>query len=187
MWIGRTRRRHLSLSENAVKLVNQQYLPVTVNHDPRIPPVGRVISAYIEKLEDGEFAVDAIAEIFTDEKEIEFKEDGRETPLDNLGEAIRIKPDRSYRYPEDKKVIQEIKSLVSGEVVLQAKKAVDPLSILIIAGAFVAGSIATGFLNRIGEEAWDLFKEKISGLINSKKRVESDRLLAFEFNVCAFR
>jgi len=54
----------LSALEDLVDLVNKQYTPMGIEHDPRIPPVGRVLSAHIEELEDGEFAVDGIAEVF---------------------------------------------------------------------------------------------------------------------------
>ena len=164
-----------------VNLVNQQYLPIGVEHDPRVVPVGRLLSAHIVELEDGEFAVDGIAEIFEDEDEIEFRDDGREIPLKELDEAIQINPDRSYRYPEDQKLVEELSSLVDGEIQHQTKKAEEPISHLIIAASFVAGGIATGFLSKIGEDLWDVFKEKLNNLVNGKNRICDDRLLSFEF------
>jgi hypothetical protein len=91
-----------------VRLVNQQYTPMGVEHDPRIPPVGRVLSAHIKELEDGEFAVDGIAEIFEQGQEIEFKDDGREIPIEEFGRRLSISPDRSYREPEDEQLLEEL-------------------------------------------------------------------------------
>jgi hypothetical protein len=170
---------------NFVESINQQYTPVGVEHDPRIPPIGRVISAQIEKLPDGEFAVDGIVEIFDAEQEIEFKNDGREIPVEITGEAITISPDRSYLEPGDKESLLEVKELINGEIKPAVKKSVEPISILIIAATFIAGGIAQGFLSKIGEDIWDKFKVKLNGLVNSKTRIKKDRLLVFEFTVGA--
>ena len=166
-----------------VNLVNQQYTPVGVEHDPRIPPIGRVISAQIEELPDGEFAVDGIAEIYETGQEIEFRDDGREIPIELPSEGIKISPDRSYLQPNDKELLIELESLVNGEIKPQLKKSVDPISILIIAASFAAGGIAQGFLGKIGEDVWEKLKFKINELVNSKPRVDKDRLLVFEFTV----
>jgi hypothetical protein len=173
----------LNALQDFARLINQQYTPMGVEHDPRIPPVGRVLSAYIEELEDGEFAVDGIAEIFEEGKEIEFKDDGRETPIREFGERLHICPDRSYRAPEDQQLLEEICSLVNGELTPQLKKSIEPISLLIIAASFIAGGIVSGFLNKIGEDTWDLFKAKIVELMRRKQQENKDRLLAFEFTV----
>ena len=166
-----------------VDLVNHQYTPIGIEHDPRIPPIGRVISAQIEKLPDGEFAVDGIAEMFEEGQEIEFKNDGREIPADITSESITISPDRSYLEPDDKKLLLEVKDLVNGEIKPALKKSVEPISVLIIAASFIAGGIAQGFFGKIGEDVWDKLKSKINELVNSKPRIEKDRLLVFEFTV----
>lgn len=170
--------------DDFVKLVNQQYTPVGIEHDPRIPPIGRVISAHIESLPDGEFAVDGIVELF-EGKEIEFKDDGREIPIEIAGELIRISPDRSYFEPDDKKLLLEVKELANGEIKPEIKKAMEPISILIIAASFIAGGIAQGLLSKIGEDIWDTFKIKLNKLVNSKTRIQKDRLLVFEFTIDA--
>ena len=166
-----------------VDLVNQQYTPVGIEHDPRIPPIGRVISAQIEELPDGEFAVDGIVEMFEAGQEIEFKNDGREIPAEITGEAITISPDRSYLEPDDKELLLEIKDLVKGEIKPAIKKSVEPISVLIIAASFIAGGIAQGFFGKIGEDVWNKLKSKLNELVNSKTRIEKDRLLVFEFTV----
>ncbi|HEY9152739.1 MAG TPA: hypothetical protein VIN60_07630 [Anaerolineales bacterium] len=74
-----------SALDDFVRSINQQYMPMGVEHDPRIPPIGRILSAHIEELEDGEYAVDGIAEMFESDKDIEFLDDGREIPVHDLG------------------------------------------------------------------------------------------------------
>lgn len=127
--------------DDFVNLVNQQYVPVGVEHDPRIPPIGRLISAQIEELPDGEFAVDGIAEIYEQGKEIEFKDDGREIPLELASDRIQISPDRSYFQPEDKELLLELQEIVKGEIRSSIKKALEPISILIISASFIAGEL----------------------------------------------
>ncbi|MCA9935039.1 MAG: hypothetical protein KC415_13990 [Anaerolineales bacterium] len=173
----------LSALQDLVGLINKQYTPMGVEHDPRIPPVGRVLSAYLEELEDGEFAVDGIAEIFEEGEEIEFRDDGREIPVGELSDRLRISPDRSFRNSDDQQLLEEMRALIDGELVPQIKKSVEPISLMILAASFAAGGIASGFLNKIGEDAWDLFKAKLIGLMNRKEQQNKERLLAFEFTV----
>jgi hypothetical protein len=175
---------HLSLLEDLVTLVNRQYTPMGIEHDPRIPPVGRVLSAHIEELEDGEFAVDGIAEIFEEGQEPEFRDDGREIPLKAFDDdRLYICPDRSYRNSDDQQLLEGITSLIDAEFRPQLKKSVEPISLLIVAAVFVAGGIANGFLNKIGEDAWDLFKAKLIELVNRKRQKGEESLLSFEFTV----
>lgn len=169
--------------EDFVRLTNQQYTPIGVEHDPRIPPIGRVLSAYIVPLEDGEYAADGIAEIFEKAEDIEFRDDGREIPIREFDEQLHISPDNSYQSPDDQQLLEEMRSLVDGDISYQIKKAVDPISLLIIAASFVAGGIATGFLGKIGEDAWDHFKKKLNELMSRKRKEDGDRLLEFDFTV----
>jgi hypothetical protein len=169
--------------QDLVRLINQQYTPMGVEHDPRIPPVGRVLSAHIKEIEEGEFAVDGIAEIFEQGQEIEFKDDGREIPITEFGGRLSISPDRSYRKPEDQQLLEELRILVDGEITPQLKKSVEPISLLVIAASFIAGGIANGFLSKIGEDVWELFKAQLAKLIEPKRQASENCLLAFEFTV----
>ncbi|HEY9152740.1 MAG TPA: hypothetical protein VIN60_07635 [Anaerolineales bacterium] len=74
-------------------------------------------------------------------------------------------------------------SLVKSEIIPQVKKSVDPLSVLTIGVSFAAGSIASGFLAKIGEDAWEAFKTKLDELMNRKRNNQREFLLTFEFIV----
>jgi hypothetical protein len=174
----------LDALESFVDQVNKQYTPIGIEHDPRIPPVGRVVSAHIEELEDGEFAVDGIAEMFEEGEETEFKDDEKEIPVREFtDDRLHIGYDRSYQNPDDQQLLKETRTLINGELSQQLKKATEPVSLLVIAGSFIAGGIAAGFLNKIGEDAWDSFKEKLIKLMNRKREEKKDYLLSFEFVV----
>lgn len=46
------------------KQYNDEYIPLTIEHDIRKPPIGRVVSAEVVVLEDGTHLLQAEAEIF---------------------------------------------------------------------------------------------------------------------------
>jgi hypothetical protein len=73
--------------------------------------------------------------------------------------------------------------MVDGEITPQLKKSQEPITLLIIGASFIAGSIAGGFLNKIGEDVWESFKKKLVKLVDRKRQEGRDCLLAFEFTV----
>ena len=56
------------------------------------------------------------------------------------------------------------------------KKALDPVSFLIIGGTFVLGSIASSFFGSIGRDGWEVFKKKL-GEILAKKRTDTGEVV----------
>lgn len=57
--------------DNMVSMIKSPTAPcVGVSHDPTVPPIGKVIDAWVEKGDDGEYELKAIQEIFEDAKEI---------------------------------------------------------------------------------------------------------------------
>jgi hypothetical protein len=60
-----------------------------------------------------------------------------------------------------------------------AKKAIDPISVLTIGGAFVLGAICTGFLSKIGEDGYEFLKKRLSMLLQHRKSGEKQRLFEF--------
>jgi hypothetical protein len=64
----------------------------------------------------------------------------------------------------------------------EIKKSLEPLSILAIGGAFILGGIANGFLGKIGSDAYDSIKSKITELFQKKaKEKKHEALLVFSF------
>jgi hypothetical protein len=165
-----------------VTQINSQYLPIIVEHDPRCPPQGRTISAQLEQLEDGEYAVKATSQLFEKGDNIEFDNTGRKMPIREVNdEFIHIIDDRSFATPDDQVSIEELRQIISGKKDTEEKKALDPISVLQIAGIFILGGIATGFINKIGADCWDAFKRKLSEIIQKKKEERSECLLIFRF------
>jgi hypothetical protein len=172
----------LAALESMVEQINTQRIPMSIEHDPRIPPQGRVVSAQLEELDDGEFAVVAISEVFEEGDEIEFRDDGREMPLREFGDDnLYIIYDNSYRDQSDQELLEEMRTLVSGGTSEYVKKSLDPITVLIIASGFIAGNIASGFFQKVGSDAWDSFKDKLKRLIGRRRGNKSENLLLFQF------
>lgn len=164
--------------------VNASYLPLMVEHDLRIPPIGRIAAATVVELEDGERAVRVTVEIFegTDTEEM-LSGDGREIPISRPGyEALGIEYDRSYQTKEGEEFLAGLRALSPDvKTVPIVKKALEPISTLTIAaGAFALGGIAAGFSGKIGE---DLYLRLKAALVKRFKRADKPRLLDFRFTV----
>jgi len=167
-----------------VDQMNSQYLPFGIEHDPRIPPQGRIVSAMLKELEDGEFGVEGVIELFEEGDKIELKDDGRVIPVREIADnRIHMIFDRSYRGKGDQDLIYEITDLVNGEAAEELKKAFEPLSVLTIAASVVLGSFFVGLFEKAGADAWDLFKEKVKGLIRRKRSKKIEHLLVFQFSI----
>jgi len=167
-----------------VDSINATYIPIWDEHDPRNPPIGRIASATVRERDDGEHEVVASLEFF-DGSEAEHchgdRELVREMRLEN-GE-IKIVPDRSFRTCEDLEDIEEIAQLLGTRSTEAVKKSIDPISILQLTAAFMAGGIASGFLGKLGSDAADLFKDKVKGLMRRKNNGDSDRVFRLVIQV----
>ena len=175
----------LRILEDMCKATNESIIPMTVEHDPRIMPIGRYFAAEIVRLEDGEYALDAIGEYF-------FRGNEKLTQLNNKYVNVEffdkghrgICYDRNFKNKEDQENITKLTNLLqcNEPASEEIKKALDPLSILKITGCFILGAIATGFLNKIGSDAYDTLIKLLTTLTKRKKE-EKEKLLDFNFTV----
>ena len=167
-----------------VDQINRSYIPIGIEHDPRIPPQGRVVSARLSVLDDGANAVETEMELFEPGDSIPLDNSLREIPVrDYDPNKLEISYDKNYRDQESQLLIQDIADLLGTSPQEEAKKSLDPLSVLTIAGAFLLGGIAAGFLNKLGADVWDTLKTKTKQLIDKKREKVKDNLLLFEFSV----
>jgi len=174
----------LSALESIVDLINRCHSPFVVEHDPRIPPIGRVLDARIKQLEDGEYGVEATIEVYEQGEEIPLIDDSKEIPLHNhRADKLEIRYDRNFRTVDDQLLIRDLASLFGTEPKEEIKKALDPLTVLTICGAFLLGGIAKGFLSKIGGDGYDLLKDRLKKLMGRKKSGEKEKLLSFQFTI----
>jgi len=171
--------------QTMVNQSNKNIIPLGVEHDPRIQPIGRVISTELVKLEDGEFAVEGIAELFETDTSKLSDTGSRQIPVRRYKKGVfKIVADRNFRDEESKTQIEELKKILNNaKTEEEIKKALDPLSILTIGGAFVLGGIANGFLGEIGADAYKALKEKLKDIFSKPIHKGQEKLFTFDTTI----
>ncbi len=177
----------LNALKSMIEQIDDHYIPVGIEHDPRIFPVGRVKSAELIKVNENEYAVEGIIEQFEngDIIPIDFKDSKSITIRSHDFDTLDLTFDRNYNNDNDLKIINEINAIINNKNKprIEIKKSVDPISILTIGGSFLLSEIFKGFLNKIGSDSYDLLIEKLTKLLTEKKVEESEKLLTFDFNI----
>lgn len=164
--------------ESLVASISKSYIPVGIEHDPRIPPQGRIVSGFVRECADGEFEAVAIMEIFEEGDDPSLPEDTREVVLPaHRVDGLTVSYDWTHRSDEDKSDIKAIADVLRNEPVYEVKKSADPISIILMTGAFALGGIASGFLGQIGSDGWNLVKNKL-GTLFARQR-SGEQLLVF--------
>lgn len=172
----------LGALEEVVDLIGRHHIPFIVEHDPRIPPIGRIVEAHVKQLEDGEYGVEATIEMYELGEDIPMIDDSREIPLhDHRADKLEIMYDRNFQTVDDYLLIKDLASLFGTEPKEEVKKALDPLTVLTICGVFLLGGIAKGFLSKLGGDGYDLLKDRLKKLMGQKKPGEKEKLLSFQF------
>lgn len=174
----------LSALEGMVEQVQREYIPMLIGHDPRIPPKGRLVSAKIEELEDGEYAVKGIIELFEPGEEIPLLEDTRQMVMkEPPPDSFEILFDRTYSSPEDQALLDRLALTLAGTKHENLEKGLETLSVLAIVGVFVAGNFFGGFLQKAGADSWDAIKAKLRQLASRKRAENREHVLQFQFVV----
>jgi hypothetical protein len=173
----------LSALEDMVRLVRSAYLPMWNNHDPRLPPLGRVVAAEVRELADGEHAVEAEIELFEEGDEVPIEPNGRRAVVAvQDSDRPTIGWDRAFAGSEDQAVVHEICTILGAEPQEQGKKALEPIAVLTIALTVAASNIAGGFLQKLGADAWDAAKSKLKSLF-ARRRAAPAQLLCVAVTV----
>lgn len=174
--------------ESFAACINQNYLPFTVEHDIRKAPIGRVASATIVPLDDGEFAVSGTFEVFEPgDTLVSAQGDGRKMRIEHDDIAIfKVGYDRSYETAEGREFLKALADLSpESRSVVQVKKGLAPISTLtIIAGTFVGLAVATGFFNKLGADLYDGLKNVLKAHFQPNKEPQ-ECLLDFQLTTIA--
>ena len=169
--------------ESFAATVNANYLPFTVEHDIRNAPIGRVASATIARLEDGEFAVKGTFEIFEEGDTMSsLRGDGRKIRIacDDIP-TFNVEYDRSYETTEGRELLAALSRLSpESRAIVQVKKSVGPVSTLIIATTIMGTAIATGFFGKLGEDLYAGLKNILKAHFGACKD-SKERVLDFQF------
>jgi hypothetical protein len=91
--------------------------------------------------------------------------------------------DRNFRGTEDQKLLSELTSSINAKLQEEFRKALDPISVLAIGGAFLLGGIANGFLGKLGSDGYEALNQALKDLFSKPKKGEMDWLLMLEFEL----
>ena len=169
--------------ESFAATINNNYLPLTVEHDIRKAPIGRVVSAAVVSLEDGEFAVKGTLEVFEEHDTLStIRGDGRRILIEH-GDipTFTVGYDRTYESPEGRELLAALKQLSpkSGSTA-QVKKSVDYVSVLTIIITAGGSLIAKGALERLGQDGYEKLKKILADYFASRKQ-SKEHVLDFQF------
>jgi hypothetical protein len=169
--------------ESAAAALKRNLISMGVEHDPRNPPIGRVTDAWVEDVENGLSLLKGVGELFEPGDSLPPNVDKTIVEREYSRDKLILGFDRTYDNPDFEADIQAIVERFGTEPRLEIKKAVEPLSILTIGGAFVLGAIASGFFGQIGADAYLWLKTHLGRLIEKQRQTTKEQLLVFEFSV----
>lgn len=171
----------LGALESMAEQINNGIIPYGVEHDPRIPPIGRIIQAEVNSLEDGEHALDGTVELFDGDFSILMNTGEREIPIRKYNNGkLTIVFDKSFGDEKSKKDLEELQRILqTGSIEEDMKKSTVPISVLVIGGGFILGAIANGFFGQIGADAYLMLKKKLSEIYSGSLKVGEEKLLVF--------
>jgi hypothetical protein len=156
--------------EDLVGQASKEYIPINVEHDFRVPPLGRTVAAKIVKLEDGESGVEIEGELFENGEVVDFNGAGRKLKR-RAPEGPGILYDLTYQNADDQKLIDDIASLVSGKKDLHVKKSIGPLAeISILLGTIASSAFTKKIFERFADDTYDLIEAKIGELIKRHRQ-----------------
>lgn len=176
----------LEVLQTMMKQTNEAIIPMGVEHDPRIPPVGRMLHTTVEQLEDGEYALIGTAELF--EGDITNLSDTGDRVMvvrDVKGDSLELTYDRNFRGEEEQETIKQLALVLKCAVPPdeEIKKSVEPIAILTIAGKFALAGIAAGFFGEIGADAYKELKKLLVKIFSTPTPTGTERLFTFNTTI----
>ena len=162
--------------------INRSYVPVGVEHDPRHPPIGRIVAAEILALPDGHWGLEGTLEFWTNDEVVKAGDANREIPMKKyaLGQ-FDIGCDRHFWSELYAEELSDLEVLLGAKRSLNVKKALDPIAVLQIGVGVALGHIATGFLQQVGVSAFEKVKQLLASVL--KRDGADEKILQFQLSV----
>ncbi|MBT3273976.1 MAG: hypothetical protein HN368_12540 [Spirochaetales bacterium] len=167
-----------------VQQINAGILPSYFEHDYRFPPIGRVENARLHLDNEGHTYVMADLELF--DSALSSKKASptkslvtHDTPIGKAQVAF----DRTYDTEDYQELVMDVQRQLDSELmpITEGKKALEPMSWLTLGFGFVAGAVASGFFNKLGQDIWDKLKKSLSAIC--EKRRQEDGTFVIDFLV----
>ena len=168
--------------------IDQVIIPVYSAHDPRQPPIGRVVSGVIRGLEDGEFALDASVELFGPDfiPKSGTSGDKRVVIVNRPQGMFGVWCNMISVTPEKTGHLREISEILGTAVSYRSSTGMLPeeLPILIIGvGLLPFGYIADTVSRRLGLEKVHRLTAKLTRIYMTQGENRSDSLLIYDLDV----
>ncbi|MEI6293032.1 MAG: hypothetical protein WCP36_05085 [Methanomicrobiales archaeon] len=168
--------------------IDHVIIPVYSVHDPRQPPIGRVISGVIVGLDDGEYALDVNVELFGPDfiPKSGTSEDKRVVMVNRPPGKFGIWCNTRSSAPEKAEIIQEISNILGTPVSYRSSEEIlkEELPILIIGiGMLPFGYLAGTFSRRLDGEKVHQLEEKVTLLFTAPGTNLPDSLLIVDLDV----
>jgi hypothetical protein len=163
-------------------------IPVFSAHDPRQPPIGRVISGVIVILDDGEYALDVNVELFGPDfiPKSGSPGDKRVVMINKPRGKFGIWSNATSPTPEKTELVQEISNILRTPVSYRSSEEMlqEELPVMIIGiGMLRFGYLAGTFLRRLGSEKIHQLEEKLTLLFTAPGENLPDSLLIVDLDV----
>lgn len=164
----------LSELEGFVRQVRECYIPAGVEHDIRNPPMGRIVSGEVVRLPDGEHGLLVTEELYeSTDTASSLAGDGRRMVTScRETQGLAVMYDRTFDSEAGRTLLADLASLTDGQEPPRPgfKKALEPIPTLIMsAGIFLLGGVASGFLSRVGADAYDNLKAALRRYLSTEK------------------
>lgn len=170
---------------NALEKHKDDYIPLTIGHDVRKPPVGRIWPTTVTVDDDGTYLLQAKGEVFEELDDLDSIPKGKRVVRIQAEEVETFQAIGNQTFEEDEDIAdlyRELQHLGSGEVnQAYRENSVDPISLLIIGcGVFVLQGISNGFFSKLGEDLYEALKLKLKNIYARKRLKEKEQLLLFK-------
>jgi hypothetical protein len=173
-----------SALEGIARQIQEVFIPVNVEHDPRLPVIGRIVGAEIKELGDGELGLEAVIELFEPDDQLPPLDETRPVVMRSYElNRLQVIFDRGLRGPEDQADILELSNALGTTAEEDHKWALEPLTILTIGAAFALSHFAKEFLAAAGKDTYEFVKAKIKRIMRRRRPDETERLLKLEFEL----
>jgi len=168
--------------EDTVSTSDGRYKPILIEHDWRIPPVGRWWPAEVVAEPDGEFSLVAENELFEPGDENLPCTDGREfKPIAPREKEVAISVGPEFLTVEGKPLIQELGRLTGRRPGFEARKSAEPPDVVVISvGVFILGQVAQGFVQALTADVYAQIKRAIGSLFATRARPEREQHLKLD-------
>lgn len=152
-----------------VRQITECYLPMTLEHDIRYPPIGRAVSARVVDLPDGEHALEVVSEVFEQGDSLDsLAGDGRRmTVWSESTEKFAVHYDRAFTGPAQSQLLDDLHRLAPSDPKPQeyGKKSLEPvvaLTIVVGLGSLTVGPFFKGFFQKLGEDTYDRLRDLLA-------------------------